>query len=179
MKTFNKRGDKGETSLLLHGVRVSKTDPRCEAYGTIDEAVSALGMGRALSSKERVKEILLDLQKELFTLGGELATPTEHYAEFCEKFTVISESMVDRLESLIDELEQGLEMPRAFILPGDTAASAAIDLGRAIIRRAERRIVDLREAGLVQNEELHRYVNRMADLLFTLARYEAADIGEG
>lgn len=178
MKTFNKRGDKGETSLL-HGVRVPKSDPHCEAYGTVDEAVSALGLARALSSKKKVQGMLLELQQELFALGAELAAPLEHRAAFAEKHTTISEAMVDRLEALIDELEQELEMPKAFIVPGATPASGAIDLGRAIIRRAERRIVSMRDAGLVKNEELHRYVNRIADLLFTLARYEAAGAEEG
>jgi len=177
MKTFNKKGDKGETSLL-HGVRVQKSDPHCEAYGTVDEAVSALGLARALSSKKNVQDIIFNLQQELFTVGAELATPIEHYAAFAEKHTVISESMVDRLEGLIDELEQNLEMPKAFIIPGDTPASAAIDVARSIVRRAERRIVSLRDARLVKNEELTRYVNRMADLLFTLARYEASEACE-
>jgi len=178
VKTFNKRGDGGETSLL-HGVRVPKSDLHCEAYGTVDEAVSALGLARALSSKKKVQDLLLDIQRELFMLGAELATPLEHYAAFAEKHTPISEAMVDRLEGLIDELEQDLEMPKAFIVPGATPASGAIDLGRAIIRRAERRIVSMKDAGLVKNEELHRYINRLADLLFTLARYEAIGAEEG
>ena len=87
MKTFNKKGDKGETSLL-YGVRVPKCDPHCESYGAIDEAVSALGLARALSGKRRIKDILLDVQKDLFVLGAELATPAEEYPKFAQKHTV-------------------------------------------------------------------------------------------
>ena len=174
MKTFNKKGDKGETSLL-HGVRVPKSDPHCEAYGTIDEAVSALGLARTLSSKKKVQDIVLEVQKELFTVGAELATPIEHRDALAEKFNFITAAAVDKLEALIDELEQQMEMPKAFIIPGGSPASAALDLARAIIRRAERRIVAMKDVGLVKSEELTRYVNRLADLLFTLARYEVAD----
>ena len=172
MKTFNKKGDQGETSLL-YGIRVSKADPRCEAYGTIDEAVSALGLARALSSKGRVQEILLSLQHDLFSLGAELATPTEHYASFAQKHNVITEEHVSRLETLIDQMESETEMPQKFIIPGANGSSAAMDLARTVIRRAERRVVDLNQQGTVQNRHISEYLNRLADLVFTLARYEA------
>ena len=103
MKTFHKRGDKGETSLL-YGVRVAKSDPRCEANGTIDEAVSALGLARALSQKSRVKDILLSVQRDLFILGAELATPLERYYDFAEKYQVVTNGMVEQLERLIEEV---------------------------------------------------------------------------
>jgi cob(I)alamin adenosyltransferase len=173
MRTFNKRGDRGETSLL-YGGRVPKSDPRCEAYGTIDEAVSALGLARALSKKERLSDILHGLQQELFIVGAELATAADHYDKLVAKHRVVTEEMVDRLETIIDELEKEMEMPQLFIIPGASPGGAALDLARTIIRRAERRAVALKNENKVPNERVLHYLNRLADLVFTLARYEEA-----
>ncbi len=173
MKTFNKRGDKGETSLL-YGGRVPKSDPRCEAYGTIDEAVSALGLARALSQKTRVQEIVLSIQKDLFTLAAEFATPADQYDKLAARHGTVTDDMVQRLEDLIDDLEKEISMPKAFVIPGASPSSAALDLARTIIRRCERRAVSLKQEGAIQNEAVLRYLNRLADLLFTLARYEEA-----
>jgi len=177
LKTFNKKGDKGETSLL-YGARVPKSDLRCEAYGTIDEAVSALGLARQFCEPE-VKEIILSLQKELFIVGAELATPAEHYPKLAEKGNVVTSQMVQRLENLVDQFEARAKMPEAFIIPGGAGTgSAALDVARTIVRRLERRIVSLKESGVAVNEEILRYVNRLADLVFTLARYQEAKEGE-
>jgi len=170
-KTFNKRGDKGETSLLF-GPRVPKSDPHCEAYGTIDEAVAILGMARASSVHQKVKDILLGVQKDLFVLSGELAALPEAYDRLAEKFQVISERDVQRLEDLINEIEREVKMPEAFVIPGDSFASATIHLARATVRRAERRVVSLDQKGQVPNKEVLKYLNRLADLLFTLGLYE-------
>lgn len=177
MKTFNKRGDSGETSLLF-GERVPKSDARCEAYGTIDEAVSALGLARALSPTTRVQEILLSAQRELFTIGSEIATTADRYDRLAASRGTVTPEMVQRLEDLIDALENEITMPRSFIIPGGSPSSAALDLARAIIRRAERRAVDLKKQGIVRNAEILRYLNRLADLIFTLARYEEAVLGK-
>ena len=174
-KIYTKRGDSGETGLL-YGGRVPKTDPRCEAYGTTDEAVSALGLARALSDDPRVKEIVTQVQRELFTVGAELATAPEQYGTMQRHFSIVSAPMVERLEQLIDELEAQVQLPRSFIVPGASAASAALDLARTILRRAERRTVALKEAGLLTNDEILRYLNRLADLLFMLARYQDRDM---
>lgn len=171
MKTFNKRGDSGETSLL-YGGRVAKSDPRCEAYGTIDEAVSALGLARALSEKERTRDVVRRLQEELFIVGAELATAVDDYARLVERQAVVTGDMVDRLERLIDEFEAEMEMPRRFIIPGASPSSAALDMARTIVRRAERRVTELKNSGVVSNERLLQYLNRLADLIFTVARYE-------
>jgi cob(I)alamin adenosyltransferase len=171
MKTFNKRGDKGETSLLL-GPRVPKSDPHCEAYGTIDEAVAAIGLARALTRRQAIQNMLLDVQKDLFVLAGELATPPEAHERLAQKYPVVTDSDVQRLEGLIDDLEQTVPMPKEFVIPGDSPASAAIHLARAIVRRAERRVVGLQQDGQVPNPEVLRYLNRLADLLFTLGLYE-------
>ncbi|MBN2099732.1 MAG: cob(I)yrinic acid a,c-diamide adenosyltransferase [Dehalococcoidia bacterium] len=171
MKTFNKRGDKGETSLLL-GPRVPKSDPHCEAYGTIDEAVAAIGLARALTRRQAIQNMLLDVQKDLFVLAGELATPPEAHERLAQKYPVVTDGDVQRLEGLIDDLEQTVPMPKEFVIPGDSPASAAIHLARAIVRRAERRVVGLQQDGQVSNPEVLRYLNRLADLLFTLGLYE-------
>jgi cob(I)alamin adenosyltransferase len=173
MKTFNKRGDKGETSLLL-GPRVPKSDPHCEAYGTIDEAVAAIGLARALSQKQEIQDMLLAVQTDLFVLSGELATPPEAYDRLARKHPIITHVEVQRLEDLINNLEQIVNMPERFVIPGDSPASAAIHLARAIVRRAERRVVSLQQDGQVPNPEVLRYLNRLADLLFTLTLYEEA-----
>lgn len=171
MKFFNKRGDQGETSLL-YGGRIPKCDPRCEAYGTIDEAVSALGLARALSQKERTRDILHRIQEELFIVGAELATAADDYDKLTARHQVVTEEMVNRLEGLIDDFEAEMEMPKKFIIPGASPSSAALDLARTIIRRAERRAAELRNNGMVPNERVLHYLNRLADLAFTVARYE-------
>lgn len=173
MKAFNKRGDKGETSLLL-GPRVPKSDPHCEAYGTIDEAVAAIGLARSLSGKRDVQDMLLAVQKDLFVLSGELATPPEARERMARKYPVITDGDVQRLENLINDMERTVNMPDRFVIPGDSAASAAIHLARAIIRRAERRVVSLQCDGQVTNQEILKYLNRLADLLFTVSLYEEA-----
>ncbi len=171
MKSFNKRGDEGETSLL-YGGRVLKSNPRCEAYGTIDEAVAALGLARNLVKQEKVKTTILGIQKELFTVGAELATEVESYDKLLSHFQPVTEEMAEELEKLIDEVEAEVEMPAAFIIPGSCPGSAALDLARTIVRRAERRALSLKEEGKVTNPALFQYLNRLADLLFVLARYE-------
>ncbi|MFA4836349.1 MAG: cob(I)yrinic acid a,c-diamide adenosyltransferase [Dehalococcoidia bacterium] len=173
MKTFNKRGDKGETSLL-YGVRIAKDSLRCEAYGKVDEVVSALGLARNLVKQEKTRGIILKAQQELFMVGAELATELAEHEKFVSQFKPITKDMVDDLERIIDELEGKIEMPRAFIIPGKNPGSAALDLSRSMLRTAERRAVSLNGTGGIKNEFLLSYINRLADLLFTLARYEEA-----
>lgn len=171
MKTFNKKGDKGDTSLLF-GRRVPKCDQRCEVYGAVDEAVSFLGLARNMATKNRAKEIILDVQKDLFTLSAEIAIYPGEYDKFVLNYKPVTEEMVNKLETAISEIESEITMPRSFIIPGATLASAAIDVARAVIRRAEREAVRLKESRELQNELILQYLNRLADLLFTLARYE-------
>ena len=170
-KVYTKFGDKGETSLL-YGGRVSKNSPQTEAYGITDEAVSAMGIGRAMSGDQRVKDLLRQLQSELFTVAAELATDPDKYELFKQHFQPVTPTMVESLEAAVDSLEQDMEMPKVFILPGGSAASAAIDLARCVIRTAERRVVAMDELGLLTNELLITYLNRLGDLLFVIARYE-------
>jgi cob(I)alamin adenosyltransferase len=171
VKTFNKRGDQGETSLMFN-VRVCKSDARCEAYGTIDEATASLGLARSLCRKKPVRDALLAMQKDLFILAAELATPVDSYDKLARKHPVVTCEAVETLEKLIESLEDEVEMPREFVTPGTSPGSAALHLARAILRRAERRAVALNREGLLPNEEVLKYLNRAADLVFTLACYE-------
>ncbi|MSP79121.1 MAG: cob(I)yrinic acid a,c-diamide adenosyltransferase [Dehalococcoidia bacterium] len=171
VKIYTKTGDKGQTGLL-YGGRVPKTDPRVEAYGTVDEACSALGLARALAKDPKVKAITLQVQRELFTVGAELATDASQRANFLKHFAPVTPKMTEQLETWLDEMEAVVQLPRSFVIPGASPASAAMDLARSTLRRAERRIVALHEAGLLANEEVLRYVNRLNDLVFMLARYE-------
>jgi cob(I)alamin adenosyltransferase len=174
-RIYTKFGDKGETSLL-YGGRISKNSPHTEAYGITDEAVSAMGLARAMSQDPRVKDVLRELQRELFTIAAELATDPEKYQLFQQHFQPVTAGMVDSLEQTIDSLEEEVEMPKVFILPGGSPASSAIDLARCIIRTSERRVVALQEAGRLTNGLIITYLNRLGDLLFVLARYQDRDI---
>ncbi|MFP5213182.1 MAG: cob(I)yrinic acid a,c-diamide adenosyltransferase [Acidobacteriota bacterium] len=167
--TFSKKGDEGQTSLLT-GERVSKASLRPEAYGTLDEASSALGMAKAFTHNKTIKDMITTVQEDLLVLGAELS---------CEgadpKYTIGTERAA-RLEMWIRQLQDEVPLPRKFILPGGNAPGATIDLARTIVRRAERRAAGLKEAGLIDNPDVHSYLNRLADFLFTLARY-AEDLG--
>ncbi|MCD6568379.1 MAG: cob(I)yrinic acid a,c-diamide adenosyltransferase [Dehalococcoidia bacterium] len=170
MKIYTRKGDGGETSLL-YGTRVTKDDLRCEAYGTVDEAVSMLGLAKNFCLPE-VRDVITGLQRDLFAVGTELATPQEHYAGLEAKGMTVKPEMVQRLEELIDGFESRVTMPREFIIPGACAGSAALDVARVVVRRAERRVVTLGRGGDFASGELLRYLNRLSDLVFILARYE-------
>jgi cob(I)alamin adenosyltransferase len=175
------KGDDGTTGLLYGGPRISKDDPRAEAYGTIDEAVAALGLARAElgvmadggSLPEALSDtpaLLLRLQRELFVAGAELAANPDAWERLEAGVTRVSEPMLAGLEEPLAELERRIEMPREFVVPGESRLSAALELARTVIRRAERRAVTLRAAGLVPGEWLVPYLNRLANLLWVLAR---------
>ena len=174
-RIYTRRGDEGETSLLFGG-RVSKNDPRCRAYGTVDEAVSALGLARSLAQREELRGLIKGVQRELFTLGAELATDEAGYPKLMERFSTVTPEMVERLEHHIDRLNGDISLPDAFIIPGGSPASGALDLARTILRRAERGAVALKEQGLLPNPYIVQYLNRLADLVFVMARYEDKDL---
>ena len=172
MRIYTKTGDDGTTGLL-YGGRVQKDDLRVEAAGGADEAVAALGMARAICTTPGLPDLLLRLQRELFAVGAEIATAPENWRKLePEKGTKIEASMVSKLEAMIDEHESRFTMPAEFIIPGENQGSAALDLARAIVRRAERRCVALAREKMLPDGEVLRYLNRLADLLFVLARYE-------
>jgi cob(I)alamin adenosyltransferase len=166
-------GDAGYTGLLGKE-RVPKWDPRPETFGTLDEATSALGLARAMAQQERVKAIVLRLQQELYLLMAELATGADEYERSPFKLTL---EHVVGLEALAEELKAQVEIGRQFIIPGETAAGAALDLARTIVRRGERLAARLTHEGVIGNAEVLRYLNRLSDVLFILARYEEAQTG--
>jgi cob(I)alamin adenosyltransferase len=174
------KGDDGTTGLL-YGGRVPKDDARTEAYGTLDEAVAALGLARAevntLAATEQLPdaladlgETLLSLQRDLFVAGAELAANPDRWDRLQDGLTRVDEAMLVRLEELLGRTERAVEMPREFTVPGADRLSAALELARAVVRRAERRAIALqRESGL-PGAWLEPYLNRLADLLWVQAR---------
>jgi cob(I)alamin adenosyltransferase len=167
MNSFNKRGDKGTTSLMF-GHRVPKNSPRPEAYGVIDEASSAMGLARGLIAEPELKRLILSIQEDLILVNAELACLPEDVSKLKARIT---DDHARKIGEFIEKYEALTEMPREFVPPGGTPASGALDLARSIIRRGERRIAGLVEEGAVVNPAMQSYCNRLADLLFTLARY--------
>ena len=175
MRIYTRKGDTGTTGLLFGGARVSKADLRTDAYGTTDEAVSALGLARAALAGSPLAELVLRLQRELFVVGAELATHVDRRARLTDGVSRVTAGMVTALEGEIDALEADHPMPAEFVLPGETLAGAAIDLARTSVRRAERRAVALAAVDGLPDSQVVPYLNRLADLLFVMAR--AADGG--
>jgi cob(I)alamin adenosyltransferase len=163
---YTRTGDAGETSLF-DGTRVRKDDARVDAYGEVDELNAWLGLARALGGDPVVDQAIGQLQRDLFALGARLADPAEKIAERVDKI-VISDTDVERLEHLIDRLDADLAPLRRFILPGGSPTGAALHVARAVCRRAERRMIAL-EPPIAP--VLLRYVNRLSDLLFVMARF--------
>lgn len=165
MKIYTRTGDAGETSLF-DGTRVSKADSRVDAYGEVDELNAWLGLSRARSLDRDLEEALIAIQKDLFALGAKLADPGSRIAARVTKAT-LADGDVARLEALIDKLETELPPLSRFILAGGSEAGAALHLARAVCRRAERRMMSLNPA---PDGVLIRYINRLSDLLFVMAR---------
>lgn len=172
MKIYTKKGDDGSTGLF-YGGRVSKADLGPEAYGTVDEAVSALGLARATASGD-VAALILSLQRDLFVVGAELATGVANRPKLQAGTSLATPSMVDRLEEEIDRIEASVGMPDEFVVPGGNPLAAALDLARTIIRRAERRAVEWQAASEAADSSIVPYLNRLADLVYMMAR-EAED----
>lgn len=160
-------GDEGYTDLL-GAVRVPKYHRRPEAFGAVDEATSALGLARAHVDNPEIDGWIKAMQNELYVLMAELATPPENYAKVDFK---IEKKDVERLDALAAELKGRVDIGNKFIIPGDTISGACLDLARSIVRRAERQVARLHHEGDVTNAEALRYLNRLSDVLFILARY--------
>ena len=176
MKIYTKKGDEGTTGLL-YGGRVPKDDARTDVYGTLDEVVSALGLARAGGLVPRVEEIVIRLQREMFVAGAQLATSEANQGKLQDGVSRVTTEMTATAETDIDALIQLHPLPQEFILPGETMGSAGLDVARSTIRRAERRAVTMERGGLVTDPEVLRYLNRISDLLFVLARFEEAERG--
>lgn len=171
MRLFTGKGDAGKTDLL--GERVGKDDPRIGLIGALDETTSFIGFARALSADARANEWAIEVQRDLYQIMAELAFVDDLRPDAY----VLKAERVARLEELTDQLSGEIELPRHFIVPGETVAGGAFDVARTVARRAERDAVTLLAAGHTLNPEIVRYLNRLSSLLFMLARAEERQAG--
>ena len=175
MKIYTRKGDDGSTGLW-YGGRVPKSGGRPEAYGAVDEAGSALGLCRAVADgDEELRGDILRLQNDLFVAGAELATSPEAAGRLEDGVSKVTPAMVDALEEVIDRYMERVDLPPKFVIPGGTELSARLDVARAAVRRAERRVVDLKLAGDLPDETVLRYLNRASDAVYAMARYADTD----
>jgi cob(I)alamin adenosyltransferase len=179
VRIYTRTGDAGDTGLFGGG-RVPKNHPRVEAYGDVDELNAAIGFARSIEQMPRVDEVLVPIQRDLFAIGALLATPDrEKMRQHLEKARV-DEDRIGQLEGAIDDGDRELEPLRSFIVPGGTPKAAALHVARTVCRRAERRVVSLTESGLDEIPQVVViYLNRLSDLLFTLARVANRRAGAG
>jgi cob(I)alamin adenosyltransferase len=171
VKIYTRKGDDGTTGLW-YGGRVPKYAGRPEAYGSVDEAASALGLARAAA--ERGGELhtdILRVQNEMFVAGAELATAPEAADRLEPGVSKVTPEMIDRLEADIDRYMDRVDLPPKFVIPGGTELSARLDVARAAVRRAERRVAALKDAGDLADEIVVTYLNRLSDALFAMARF--------
>lgn len=173
-RIYTKTGDDGTTGLL-YGSRISKADLATEAYGTTDEAVAALGLARSLCEDDAIRQDIMALQRELFVVGADLATNPDERGRLQPEVSLVTPAMVERLEQRIDAVVEVRPLPDVFVVPGANPGSAALDLARSIVRRAERRVVEMEGAARHVNPDVGRYLNRLSDLLFVLARWQAGE----
>jgi cob(I)alamin adenosyltransferase len=172
VKIYTRKGDDGTTGLW-YGGRVPKSGGRPEAFGAVDEAASALGLCRAAATgaNDELVTDILRIQNELFVAGAELATAPEASGRLEPGTSKVTSDMVERLESDIDRYMERVDLPPKFVIPGGTELSARLDVARTAVRRAERRVVDLKAAGELPDDITLRYLNRLSDALFAMARY--------
>lgn len=163
---YTRKGDDGTTGVLGPG-RLAKSDLRIEAIGTIDEASAALGFARSICRTAEAS-VILQVQRDLYGLMGEVAATPENAA----RFRVIDAQRIAWLEEQTDRLTRLVKLPGEFIVPGDTPAGGALDLARAVVRRAERRLVGLQQRGEIENGHLLGYLNRLSSLCYVLELYE-------
>ena len=169
MSIVTKTGDKG-TTALMYGRRVPKSHPRVEAYGTVDELNAALGLARASATHDFLRTNLLVIQQDLVILMGELATGVEDLPRYIKDgYTLVTSAMTHKLDAVVKEIEAQTITFKGWATPGDTMNSAALDVARTVCRRAERRVCALQEAD--HNSEIIIYLNRLADLLWLMARW--------
>jgi cob(I)alamin adenosyltransferase len=171
VKIYTRKGDDGTTGLW-YGGRVPKFSGRPDAYGSIDEAASALGLARAAAERgSELYDDILRLQGELFIAGAELATAPEASGRLEEGVSRVTDDMVERLESDIDRYMARVDLPPKFVIPGGTELSARLDVARSVVRRAERRVALLQDEGELTGDTVLTYLNRLSDALFAMARF--------
>jgi cob(I)alamin adenosyltransferase len=172
-KIYTRTGDDGTTGLLFGG-RTEKDQVGPETYGTVDEACSALGVARAETAPDsEIAAILVRLQRELFVVGAELATSPENRSKLTAGVSLVTPEMVAALEPLIDSTTERFDPPQEFIVPGENRVAAALDFARTIVRKAERAAVHATRVEWLPSESVVvPYLNRLADLVYTLARWQ-------
>jgi cob(I)alamin adenosyltransferase len=171
VKIYTRKGDDGTTGLW-YGGRVAKSDARPEAYGSVDEAASELGLCRsAARDNHELYDDILRIQNELFVAGAELATAPEAAQRLEDGVSKVTPEMVERLEADIDRYMERVDLPPKFVIPGGTELSARLDVARTAIRRAERRVSAMRESGQLADDTVLRYLNRASDAVYAMARF--------
>jgi len=171
VKIYTRTGDDGTTGHFS-GERVSKTHPRVEAYGAVDELNAALGLARSTAKEKFLSDTLLEVQKDLVILMGELATGVEDIPRYQKDgFSIVTPQMTAKLETVVRTIESQNITYKGWATPGATPTSAALDLARTTCRRAERRVCALHEASQLSNGEILIFLNRLSDLLWLLARW--------
>jgi cob(I)alamin adenosyltransferase len=172
VKIYTRRGDDGTTGLL-HGGRVRKDTPRLDACGEVDEAQAAIGVARSHAGRGSELDILLvALERDLWVLMAELATAPEHRDRLVPGTTLVTPEMVEHLERTIDDVTSRFEAPKEFAVPGQDVLSSYLDLARAVVRRAERRVLTVNP----EASQILPYLNRLSDLLWTLARLQEGEL---
>jgi cob(I)alamin adenosyltransferase len=176
VRIYTRKGDDGTTSLW-YGGRRAKHDARIESYGSLDEAGAALGLARSLCGPDdaELADDILRVQRDLFVAGGELATDPEAAGRLEEGVSRVTDEMVAALEPRIDAYMDRVTLPPKFVITGGTQLSAALDVARAVLRRAERRAIELRDAEGLASESVLRYLNRASDLVYAMARFADID----
>jgi len=175
MKIYTRKGDDGTTGLL-YGGRVPKDGPAPTAYGTVDEAQAAIGLARAevradpSANPGELPQILLGIERDLWVLMAELATDADNHDKLVAGLSLVTEAMVTSLETLIDEVSASFDPPTEFVVPGETRVAALLDVARTVVRRAERDAVAV--AANRPDSQALPYLNRLSDLLWTLARWQ-------
>lgn len=174
MTFYTKKGDDGTTGLLGNQ-RVKKYDLRMETLGCLDESSAALGLCQAFVCSVEIQEIILIIQKQLYQVMGEVASEKE----IAEKFRSINQENVTWIEQTIENISQKTSIPSEFIVPGDTKGGAFLSLSRTIVRRAERRLAEMFDHNVIENQDLLKFLNRLSSLLFILELYENFIVGKG
>jgi cob(I)alamin adenosyltransferase len=173
VKIYTRKGDDGTTGLLYGGPRVAKNSPVIEANGIVDEAQAAMGVARAEATPgSELDEILVGLESDLWVLMAEVATAPDNRHKLAAGTSLVTEEMVASLEDKIDVLNERFEMPKAFVVPGQSRVAALLDVARTVVRRGERRVVEVM-AGV--DSQVGPYLNRLSDLLWTMARWQEGE----
>lgn len=171
MKVYTRKGDDGTTGLL-YGGRVRKDDPGPMAYGEVDEAQAAIGVARAHAARGGELDVLLiAIERDLWVLMADLATDESNRHKLTDGVSRVTAAMVEHLETTIDSISARFELPAEFVVPGQEPVSAFLDLARTVVRRAERNVL----AAVVEDSQVVAYLNRLSDLLWTLARWQEGD----